>query len=100
MSIGQRRSTKGCARISSSHIAQAAGENNDFADDAETAGYGLPLTRSLARTGMKGERPLGMHWHPERPFQKHSGSLREELNAFDVVSGSSAKSAKSLFSRA
>jgi hypothetical protein len=36
----------------------------------------------------EGERPLRTHWHPERQFQNIQGSLREELNASDAVSGS------------
>jgi hypothetical protein len=43
---------------------------------------------SLAETRMKGEPPLGTHWHPERQSPKIQGSLGEELDAADVGSGS------------
>jgi hypothetical protein len=62
--------------------------NYDFADDAETTGYDFVFTRSLARALLKYERPLGTPWHPERPLSKNPGSLREELELSDVVSGS------------
>jgi hypothetical protein len=45
--------------------------------NADTAGSGFALRRSLAGLFEKWERPLGTHWLPERPFQENQGSLGE-----------------------
>jgi hypothetical protein len=68
-------------------VARARG-NGDFADDAETAGYGAPeSTLRSQRAGILWGRPLGTPMRPERPFPTNPGSLREEPSPRYAISG-------------